>query len=195
MPRIDEKFICKLEDVVKNTTLCGGSLQNALGFIAFLRKNDMIGKGTHGGVKIDNIEYQWAEPVPDDNDTIHSVEKYVVMGAWVEIFCKTTPICFLSFDLSFEATKDAAPWTFWPVGEYDTEYADIAKCEQTKMIARQNAKICTCCDNKCTAASQKVIFGETFDNVCIFHMEFNNPNAETLECIKNLMLMKKQMCR
>lgn len=190
MPKVNEKFVCKLEDIIKNTTLRDDSLQNALNFVAFLRKHNIIGKGTHGQVKIDNVEYQWSDPV--DNDVINPVDKYTVMGAWVEIFCKTTSICFLSLD----PNKDTAPWTFWPVGEYDVDYDNIPICEQTKIIAQQNAKICTLCDDKCTAAKPKAIFGETFDKVCIFHMEFIDPIAETLECIQSLMLMKNELiCR
>ena len=184
MSEITEKFTCKLEDVFTNSTLHNHSLQNALDFIAFLRKNDIVGKGTHGGMTINNVEYLWTEC-----DTANPANDYLITTAWFEFFCDTKPMCFLAID----GNEGDTSWTFWPVGEYNTEYDDIAKYKQTKTIARKNAKICKFCDDKCTAATRKTIFGEVFDNVCIFHMEFINPAGEILECIQNLMLMKKEL--
>ena len=40
--------------------------------------------------------------------------------------------------------------------------------------------------------SDKMIFGKKFENLCFAHLEFLNPDAETLENIKKLMLLFKQ---
>jgi len=117
----------------------------------------------------------------------------IVNGA--EVSYKGQPLCFMHIDKS---TEEPGPWTIWTEGDYTSEHANVPMSKQMKEIAWAHANICTnfiSNGEHCGCGSQpgkrKVIFGKTFDNVCNADMAFYIPNAEALECVKKLLLIRK----
>ena len=68
--------------------------------------------------------------------------------------------------------------------------------EPMKEIAWAHINICASCGGKCSPGKGKTVFGKEFDNVCNADMAFHVPSAETLECVKKLLEMrKKDICQ
>jgi len=107
-----------------------------------------------------------------------------------EVSNNGTPVCYIHIDGSDEKP---GPWTIWTEGDYTQEHKDVLLDEHMKKIAWANVNICGDCGAGCGPEKRKVIFGKEFDNVCNAIMAFNNPNAETLECVKKLIEMRKNI--
>ncbi len=67
---------------------------------------------------------------------------------------------------------------------------DFPLDEHLKEIAWKNVDFCGNC-GYCTGGTHKTVFGKEFDNVCRTTMIFSNPNAETLEFMKKMVLIRK----
>ena len=67
----------------------------------------------------------------------------------------------------------------------ETTWANVRVCDYFS----SGGKRCGCHDQP---GLTKVIFGKVFNNLCFALLEFMNPDAETLENIKKLMLLFKQ---
>ena len=63
--------------------------------------------------------------------------------------------------------------------------------ERMKEFAWACVNICTTghCDS--SPGVCKTIFGKVINNVCISALAFTDPHAETLECVKKILLMRK----
>jgi len=84
------------------------------------------------------------------------------------------------------------PWTIWTEGNYSKEIENIQIDDHMKEIAWANVHNCDSCGStRCGPDKRKVIFGRAFDNVCHSAMAFTGPDAETVECTKKLMEMRK----
>jgi len=61
-----------------------------------------------------------------------------------------------------------------------------------KEIAWASVNICTTghCDS--SPGARRTILGKAFDNVCTITLAFTDPDAETLECVKKILLMRKK---
>jgi len=105
-----------------------------------------------------------------------------------EISYKGKAACYMHLD----GAKDyPSPWTIWTEGDYSSEYEAVPINEQMKNIAWANVNKCGDCGTKCKPGNHKVIFGKEFDNVCSADMAFYKPDAQTLECVKKLLEMRK----
>ncbi len=87
-------------------------------------------------------------------------------------------------------------WRVWTVGDYSNEYEGFPIDERTKEIAWANVVYCGNCDDvDCDPGKTEIIFGKEFVNVCRgadnLAMRYKNPNAETLECMKKMVDMRK----
>jgi len=87
-------------------------------------------------------------------------------------------------------------WRIWTVGDYSNEYDEFPIDERTKEIAWANVVYCGNCDDvDCDPGKTEIIFGKEFVNVCRgadnLAMRYKNPNAETLECMKKMVDMRK----
>jgi len=96
-------------------------------------------------------------------------------------------VCYMHIDIGEE---EPSPWTIWTEGDYIREIKVVPMDEQTKEIAWAHINICASCGD-CSPGQQKVIFGKEYNNVCNADMAFYRPDAETLECVKKLLLMRK----
>jgi len=62
---------------------------------------------------------------------------------------------------------------------------------QLKEIAWSHINFCGSCGGDCSPGKPKNVFGKEFNNVCNAVMAFYAPNAETLEYVKELLLIRK----
>ena len=105
-----------------------------------------------------------------------------------EISYKGNAVCYMHLD----GGKDyPSPWTIWTQGDYSLEHEDMPIDEHMKEIAWANINVCGSCGSDCSPGALKVIFGKEFENVCSADMAFYIPDAETLECVKKLLDMRK----
>ena len=65
--------------------------------------------------------------------------------------------------------------------------------EALKETAWAHVRACEQCGCGSQPGSSKIIFGKKFEHLCFSHLEFLSPDAETLEDIKNLLLLFRQI--
>jgi hypothetical protein len=97
-------------------------------------------------------------------------------------------VCYMHLN---GADERPGPWTIWTDGDYSSEREDVPMNDHEKDIAWANVNYCASCGGSCSPGINKVIFGKAFENVCSADMAFYVPNAETLECVKKLLIIKK----
>jgi len=107
-----------------------------------------------------------------------------------QVSYKNQSVCYMHIDGSEQMP---GPWTIWTEGNYIGENKDVPMDEHMKGIALANVNICASCGGSCSPGTRKVIFGKEFDNMCNAVMAFNNPNADTLECVKKLLKIRKHV--
>jgi len=84
-------------------------------------------------------------------------------------------------------------WEIWSDDSGVNSFVNFIPEKQMKEIAWKHLVICENtirCFDGCGRKS-KTIFGKEFDNVCVTTMKFENPDAETIECMKKLMEIRK----
>jgi len=100
-------------------------------------------------------------------------------------------VCYL------DTRSERHSWIIWTEGDYSSQHEGFSIDERTKEIAWANVMKCGNCDGvDCKPGKTKVIFGKEFANICNadnvnMTFKFTNPDAETLECVKKLVLMRK----
>ena len=98
-----------------------------------------------------------------------------------------------------DTSKEHHSWTVWTEGDYSSECEDFPIDEHTKKTAWANVMKCGNCHGvDCSPGKTKIIFGKEFANICNadnvnMTFAFTNPDAETLECVKKLILMRKHI--
>ena len=105
-----------------------------------------------------------------------------------EISYNGKSVCYVHLD---NTENYPGPWTIWTEGDYSSEHQDVPMSGHMKEIAWKHVNICGSCGGSCSPGKRKSIFGKEFDNVCSADMAFYVPNAETLECVKKLLEMRK----
>lgn len=108
--------------------------------------------------------------------------------AYGEITYKGKSVCYMYLD---KTQQMPGPWTIWTEGDYSRERVDVPIDSRTKEIAWANVNICANCGCGSQPGKRKTIFGREFDNVCNAGMAFYVPDAETIECVKKLLEMRK----
>ena len=108
-----------------------------------------------------------------------------------EMHYKGECVCYI------DTRNESHSWIFWTEGDYSSEHKNFPIDERTKEIAWNNVMKCGNCDGvDCNPGKTKVIFGKEFTNICNadnvnMTFMFTNPDAETLECVKKLVDMRK----
>ena len=95
-------------------------------------------------------------------------------------------MCYMHIDNSSE---EPGPWTIWTEGDYSND--DTTIDEDMKEVAWSSVNVCGSCGGDCSPGKTKIIFGKSFNNVCNAVMAFYCPDANTLKCVKQLLLMRK----
>ena len=111
-------------------------------------------------------------------------------GEHGEVSYKGKCVCYMHLGGS---TQKPDPWTIWIDGNYNDEQEDISINTHTKELAWANVNICTSCGCGSQPGKRKIIFGKEFDNVCNADMAFYAPDSQTLECVKQLLIMRKSL--
>ena len=111
-------------------------------------------------------------------------------GAHGEVSCKGKCMCYMHFGTWAQAPD---PWTIWTEGDYSEEQADTPISTELKEIAWANVNRCTSCGCGRQPGKRKIIFGKAFENVCNADMAFYLPDAGALTCVKQLLLMRKNL--
>ena len=111
-------------------------------------------------------------------------------GYW-ELKYKNEEVCMLFVNGEADIP---GPWTIWSNDSDYNELEDFPIDEQTKEIAWKYANKCSghCkCGNE--PGKTKTIFGKEFKNICNSTFMFTNPNVETLNGVKKLVEMRKNV--
>ena len=97
-------------------------------------------------------------------------------------------VCYTHIDGSEQMP---GPWTIWPEGDFSAQCQAVPMSERMKEIAWACVNICTTghCDS--SPGVRKTVFGKVYDNACTSALAFTNPDAEALECLKKILLMRK----
>lgn len=142
--------------------LTGDAKNNAEGFFADLSKN---------GMQFERGQGYWF-------DKRYWMAKY-----------KNEYMCFILLNgYGTDRHKDEPEgWVIWMSDNGFSNLAEAIHDERTKEIAWNHIDICGKCGGcENPGGNRKQVFGKEFDNVCITPMRFDNPNAETVECVKML---------
>lgn len=143
--------------------LTGDARRNAQDFVALLCVNKMKFERAKDGY--------WAD------------ERY-----WL-IKYKDEYVCFIMVNGS-EYENEPEGWIVWSDDSDSDWYADAPLDEHMKEIAWKNVDICGNCSS-CAGGIRKTIFSKEFEHVCRTTMRFDNPDSETVECLKKLMELRK----
>jgi len=109
-----------------------------------------------------------------------------------EWYFKDECVCYI------DTRNECHSWIVWTEGDYSSEHEFSPIDERTKEIAWANVMNCGNCDDVDCSGKAKIIFGKEFANVCNagnvnMTFMFTNPDVETLECVKKLVLMRKNI--
>ena len=97
-----------------------------------------------------------------------------------------------------DTRNESHSWIVWVAGDYSSENNDFPIDERTKEIAWAHVNKCGYCEGvDCKPGKTRMIFGKEFTNICCgandIDLYFSNPDAETLESMKKLVLMRKNI--
>jgi len=82
------------------------------------------------------------------------------------------------------------PWTVWP-SVTGTVPEGFTLDERMKEVAWANVNVCGKCGGECAPGSTKTVYGKEFDNICGAILQFTNPDAESLQCVKTMLQLIK----
>lgn len=98
-------------------------------------------------------------------------------------------VCFILFNAVGGEVK-FSPLTVWTDDSDSSWYKECKIDETAKKIATKHIDICERCGS-CGGGTTKKIFGKEYCNVCKTTFRFINPNNEELNCLKQLLLLRK----
>ncbi len=109
-------------------------------------------------------------------------------GTHGEVSFQGKCVCYMHLD---GAPQRPGPWTIWTEGDYGEVREDVLIDKHIKEIAWAHVNFCGDCGGGCSPGTRKTILGKEFDSVCGASMAFTNPDAETMECVKKMLDMRK----
>ena len=109
-------------------------------------------------------------------------------GEHGEVSYMEKALCYTYIDGS---ERMPGPWTVWTEGNYSVENRAVPMDAGMKEIAWANVNYCGNCGNACSPGKTATILGKDFENVCSAVMVFTDPDADTMQCVKKLMDMRK----
>jgi len=154
----------KIEDVIIDA-LCGDAQKNALDFAAFLRANKM--------------SPSWASA-----------------NAWAVSY-KGKRVCYIRMHGTADYHNlECGSWHINHVNYGQTNLVGVENeqsisDEKLKNIVWDKVKFCKRCYN-CKPGNAVTILGKPFVEVCHSWLMMKNPDADTLNCGKKIVLMRKQ---
>ena len=152
----------KIENSIADI-LSGDSQKYAFEFTSFLRDNEVLFERGKG---------YW-------EDKHYWMVKY-----------KNQYICFIL--IGSEDKMELNSWIIWSDDSNSNWFSDFLLEEPLKETFWKNIDFCGNCGGcKNKKGTSKKIFGKEFNNVCITTFKFTNPDLKTLECIKELVKIRK----
>jgi len=137
--------------------------KNALEFVAYLKKNDMLFEKA-GGYWEDKPYWY-----------IKYNEKYV---------------CYIL--IGSEEKPGPGPWIIWSDDSGSNWFMDLCLDEHMKEIFWKNIDFCGNCGGCSVKGTSKTIFGKEFNNICRTTFKFIDPDIEELECMKKMIEIRKK---
>lgn len=98
-------------------------------------------------------------------------------------------VCYILVNAT-DDEKRFAPLTVWTDDSNLHWYSECNLQDNVKNTAVGHIDICEKC-GACGGGCAKIIFGKQYDNVCRTTFRFINPDSEELECLKELILLRK----
>ncbi|MCL2361680.1 MAG: hypothetical protein FWC73_07705 [Defluviitaleaceae bacterium] len=154
----------QIEETI-NDVLHGDALKNALDFVAFLRAN--------------KLSPRWAS-----------------LNSWAVSY-KNQRVCYirLSGTAHYHNLEDGS-WHINHVNYGQTELVgdddeQYISNERLKDMVWNNVKYCAKCYN-CKPGNVVTVLGRQFDEVCHSWLMMKNPDVDTLNCAKTIILMRKK---
>ena len=102
---------------------------------------------------------------------------------------KSEFVCYILINGKGDEAK-FYPFTVWSDDSNSKWYCKNNLDEHNRNIAIKHIDICEKC-GACKGGTTKQIFGTQYNNVCRTTFRFINPNADELECLKMLVLLRK----
>lgn len=99
-------------------------------------------------------------------------------------------VCFILFNGTGDESR-FSPLTIWTDDCNSHWYRECQLGEKIKKIAERHIDICEKC-GACSGGTLKKIFGKEYDNVCRTTFRFVNPNNDELNCLKELLILRKK---
>jgi len=154
----------KIEDCISRI-LIRDAQKNALEFVSYLRTNEMLFE--RGG------------------------------GYWADKFywyvkCKNEIVCFILIGSEEKPEEKSDSWVVWSDDSDSDWFKDFPLDENMIKTAWKNVDICVKCGSCSQQGRRKTILGREFDNVCGTTMRFDDPDVDTLECMKKIFLARKK---
>ena len=148
--------------------LIGDNQKKTLDFVSFLRTNEME---FHRGDGYWANQYYWSV-------------RY--MGK---------DVCYILVNGTGEE-KDSAPLAVWSETSDSSDgawYENNPLDERMRKIAWENVDFCAKCSpgSPCYGGVRKTVFGKEFNGVCRCTFRFDNPGDDELECLRNLIEIRK----
>ena len=154
----------KIEDIIADV-LDGDTLENALDFVEFLRAN--------------KLSPRWAS-----------------LNAWAVSY-KNQRVCYIRlFGTAHYHNLEEGSWHINHVnyGQTDLERDENKRYisdERLKDMVWNNVRHCAKCYN-CKPGNVVTVLGKRFDEVCHSWLMMKNPDIDTINCAKEIILMRKQ---
>lgn len=98
-------------------------------------------------------------------------------------------ICYMLFNASGDEAK-FYPFTVWSDDSNSDWYKNHMPQRDIENVASRHIDICEKC-GACQGGTDKQIFGKKYSNVCRTVFRFINPDLEELNCLKELILLRK----
>lgn len=104
---------------------------------------------------------------------------------------KNKRVCYIKIS---DYVVGKGSWYIRPAVEYNDTLADFCINEHLEKIMLDNVHFCRAC-GKCAPGKHVIFFGKELDNVCCspIDFEFHNPNTDTLDCAKKLVVFKRNI--
>ncbi|MDR1558440.1 MAG: hypothetical protein LBS84_01855 [Clostridiales bacterium] len=101
-------------------------------------------------------------------------------------------VCFVLINGYGEKAHKDEPdgWIIWSDDYSSDIFANFPLDEKIKQTAWEHIDFCANCGS-CSGGTCKTIFGKAFENVCNTIFRFDNPDADSVECAKKLVEIRK----
>lgn len=125
-----------------------------------------------------------------DNDmSLNRLSGYWKNQYYYQVKYKNEVVCYILFNGAGDEEK-FSPLTVWTDDSNTDCYKECHLDKNIQKIAVKKIDICEKCGS-CAGGKVKNIFGKEYNNVCKTTFRFVNPNNDELNCLKVLLLLRK----